>query len=141
MFCGFCEQPCDDSLFLERIEVEYCGQKGKTKTTFYCDKACVFAKIRQVMEPQYRLMIQQINEFPIVNLSKKETFTYILALNSLLEFITGCLERKSLQELKIRLRDTKRLFQEVFVYQTHIDIFSQWNAAFLDDDTTDAWAK
>jgi hypothetical protein len=145
MFCGFCDQPCDDSHQLDDIEVKYCGQRGESsKTTFYCDEACVFAQMRQEMEPDYRFMIQKLNDITLLKKSKtgnKEIFTYILTIKSLLKYLLGCLERKSRQELKILLRQTKRLFQEVFVYEMHIDTFSKWNTLYLNEGILDAWAK
>lgn len=159
MFCGFCEQLCDDSFSAEYREIDYCGQKGKSHETFYCDKACALAKMREVTEPQIREAFATIEDlatefatefadakkiFGKVNIQKdifKETFTFMIATRSLSKLLHACLERKSREELKQLQAEAKRLFQEAFVYPSYLDTLSLWNTAFLNVGFREAWAK
>jgi hypothetical protein len=147
MFCGFCEQPCDDSYETQEQRILAYGQKGKLeKSTYYCDDACMKATIRNKLEPSMRAFIEFSNNISKSKMSpfdrrRKEYGTYILTIRSLAKYLKACFSRKPREELKQHQDQAKRLLHEAFVYETLGNQLSMWNASFLDDGVLKAWAK
>lgn len=155
MFCEFCNQPTNGVCYIEARHIQAYGQKSEIKeNTYYCDKVCCYAYIRNTKEHEIRLLLTDIEELEaqfqlakkifgkVINKEvTKEGYVFIITTRSLSKFLKACLDRKSRKELKQLQEEAKRLFHEAFVYERYLDTLSRWNAALLDDALLDAFSK
>ena len=143
MFCGFCDQPCDDTYGIHTHIIQAYGQRGESiQSTFFCDDACVCASIRKSQHKNMMDIIQLSKALsPTKVKDSKEASTYFLTIRSLAKYFKACFERKPKEELEILRSQVKRMFAEAFCYEELIDSFSRWNAGFLGDDLLEAFSK
>ena len=143
-FCGFCEEPCDDTYEIQSQPIQAYGQRGElSKSMFFCDVACENACIRNKFERSMMgfLKFEKDVFSKKGKIKNKEEATYFLTIRSLAKYLKACFERKPKEELKILREHTKRMFGEAFCYQTLGDALSRWNAALLNDALLDAFSK